>query len=218
MRSYHPAMMRAGTVIDGIRAAESWAAQYSSWSGWASQSSPQPPLASSGWSATGVASLRASGSSRAWPSRIIALGSVVSPRSRARCSPRVYMRALQLFTRLRERAPPGEYQSPEYQFAAAKKGAIAFRAGGSPTAMAHWVMPMYETPKLPTVPSDQSCAAIQATVSTPSAVSLTLGSKTPSEAKVPRTSCRTTAYPALTNAMTEGPPPAAPYMPVCRLL
>src|SRR3954452_16351733 len=130
-----------GTVTSPIRADQSWAFQYSSKSGWASQSSNQRPFPSTDRSATGVASFSAFGSIKAAPIRINAEGSVISPRCRDRCSSKAYIMAFQNVTRLRHRAPPWEYQRPEYQLADVWVGAIDFRPGFFPRARAHWVMP-----------------------------------------------------------------------------
>jgi hypothetical protein len=46
---------------------------------------------------------------------------------------------------------------------------------------------------MPTVPSDQGCSVIQATVSSPSLRSAMWGTNSPSERWVPRQSCTTTA-------------------------
>jgi hypothetical protein len=85
-RSYQPPITSAGTVTSSIRGDQSCAVQYSSKSGWASQSSIHRPGRRTGWAATGVGSFRASGSSRAPPSCINVEVSVLSPRFRDRCS------------------------------------------------------------------------------------------------------------------------------------
>jgi hypothetical protein len=75
------------------------------------------------------------------PIRISADGSEVSPRCRDRCSSAAYIMAFHQVTRLRDRAPPWEYQRPVYQFNEVTVGAMAARPGVPVVASAHWVMP-----------------------------------------------------------------------------
>ena len=44
-------------------------------------------------------------------------------------------------------------------------GTIAFKCGGDSTAASHCTAPGYESPKVPTLPFDQGCAAAHSMVS-----------------------------------------------------
>ncbi len=71
----------------------------------------------------------------------------------------------------------------------------AFNAGGCRAASWRLEKPPHEYPVMPTEPSHQGCAAIQAIASTPSSCSRSVYSSSmiPSESPVPRMSIRTPA-------------------------
>ena len=69
--------------------------------------------------------------------------------------------------------------------------AAAISAGGS-SSRVHCVYPRYDGPMVANVPVNQGCATSQATTSCPSARSVRIGSKSPSEAAVPRLDTKTT--------------------------
>lgn len=64
----------------------------------------------------------------------------------------------------------------------------AWSASGAWPAASSAVLPSYDRPSMPTLPSHHGCAAAQSTVSAPSAPSAQNGSNSPPEEPRPRTS------------------------------